>query len=129
MNISVISSLQSLVTKSDITPHYTVENFINPSSLHHFDNHLVDPIIPTSICENNIKDKVFSIPYSSSSQEHEALAKVLSPQDQIVAAKRVEDIDALMSSLPSSTTSSSPPSFYQADKIVPKPIIPSTWES
>lgn len=125
---------ENQIAKSDTTPHYNIENYINPSTWQHYESQLVEPILP-NICEE-IKDKVFSQSFSSASQEYEALAKVqcFTPgncaQDQIVAVNQVEDIGALMPSLPSSTTSSSPAaSFYQADKVVTKPTIPSTWES
>ncbi|XP_057450441.1 MYB-like transcription factor EOBII [Lotus japonicus] len=125
---------ENQIAKSDTTPHYIIENYINPSTWQHYESQLVEPILP-NICEE-IKDKVFSQSFSSASQEYEALAKVqcFTPancaQDQIVAVNQVEDIGALMPSLPSSTTSSSPAaSFYQADKVLTKPTIPSTWES
>ncbi|XP_027343420.1 transcription factor MYB26-like [Abrus precatorius] len=106
-----------IMTKTDTTPYYLVEKFINPSTW----QHLVEPVVP-KLCES-IEHFVCSIPYSSSaSQEHEeAIAcyapGICPPQDQTVEANQVEYIDALiMSSLPSSTTSSSSVSFYQAEK-------------
>ncbi|XP_061371097.1 transcription factor MYB39-like [Gastrolobium bilobum] len=114
-------SQENQITKSDTTPHYIVEKFINiPSTWQHYDCHLVEPIVP-KVCER-IEDYVCSIPYSSSSsQEHEALARIqcdapgIFPQDQTVTTNQVEHIDALMSSLPSLTTSSLSVSFYQVD--------------
>ncbi|TKY48279.1 Transcription factor MYB26 [Spatholobus suberectus] len=108
---------QIMITKSDTTPQFVVEKFINPSTW----QHLVEPNVPR-VCES-IEDYVCNIPYSSSanSQEHEEAVACytpgICPQDQTAAPNQVEYIDALiMSSLPSSTTSSSSVSFYQADK-------------
>nr|KYP58397.1 Transcription factor MYB86 [Cajanus cajan] len=86
--------------------------------------HSLEPPIVPKVCES-IEDYVCSIPFSSSdnnSQEHDPEAVAcytpsICPQDQTVAPNQVEYIDAIiMSSLPSSTTSSSSVSFYQADK-------------
>lgn len=123
---------ENQITKGDAaaTPHYILEKFINPSTWQHYDCHLVEPNTVTvpKVCESgSIEDYVCSIPYTSASQEHEALAQIQSytpsicPQDQtVVTANQVEYIESLMSSLPSSTTSSS---------IVTKPTFPSSWES
>ncbi|KAG4972480.1 hypothetical protein JHK85_038901 [Glycine max] len=111
---------QIMITKSDhTTPHLIVEKFINPSTWQQQQHSVeVEPPILPKVCES-IEDYVCSIPYSSSvnsqDQHVEAVAcftPVICPQDQ------VEYIDALiMSSLPSSTTtSSSVVSFFQADK-------------
>ncbi|CAK8535939.1 unnamed protein product [Lathyrus sativus] len=121
----------------------------------HYDistHHLVEldnPIVP-KVCEiETIKDDfVSSIPFSSSDSQHhhhhDLINQIMAAEaNNIVQAVEYNNImDALImsSSLPSSTTttttttttSSSPPplSFYQApEKILTKPILPSTWES
>lgn len=121
----------SEITKSETTTisHYVVDKFINQSALQQYECHLLEqeqPLVPK--ISDSIEDYVNSIPYSSTSQEqHEASTKFQSyQQDLTVAANQLEFIDALMSSLPSSTTSSS----VSSSQIVTNPtIIPSSeWE-
>lgn len=120
-----------------------LDNFINPNNTYqHYDTpNLVElePInVPKVICETNMKDYVCSIPFSSQeNQIQESATAILNhveegicQQDHQIVATQVEYIDAdlIMSSLPISSTTSS--SFYQGDKLVTKPIIPSSnWES
>nr|KYP54309.1 Transcription factor MYB86 [Cajanus cajan] len=88
--------------------------------------HSVEPTEPKLVSES-IEDYVCTIPYSSASQEqHDATAKFqYYPQDLAVAANQLENnIDAFVSSLPSSTTSS-----VSSSQIVKNPIIPSGWEA
>lgn len=111
-------------------------------SISHHLAELDNSIVP-KVCEiETIKDDfVSSLPFSSSDSQHHHHHDLI---HQIVAAEANNNdvqaveyniMDALImsSSLPSSTTtsSSSPPlSFYQApEKILTKPILPSTWES
>ncbi|KAG2371182.1 hypothetical protein LR48_Vigan05g201000 [Vigna angularis] len=113
---------QTITTKSDTTPHLILEKFINPST---WQNQAVEPTIDLvpKVCES-IEDYVCSIPFSSSAnsqhQHEDAVACYtpgICPQDQIAVPNQVEYIDAIvMSSLPSSTTTSSSVSLYQADK-------------
>ncbi|XP_027337318.1 transcription factor MYB26 [Abrus precatorius] len=116
---------ENQISKSDSTPHYVVDKFINPTALQQYECHLVETIAPK--VSESIEDYVCSIPYSSTSQDqHEASAKFQSnQQDLTVVANQLEYIDALMSSLPSSTTSSS----VSSSQIVTNPIIPSGWET
>ncbi|RDX90484.1 Transcription factor MYB26, partial [Mucuna pruriens] len=117
---------ENQISKSDNTSHYVVDKFINPVSLQQYEcHHLVEPLVPKLISES-IEDYVCSIPYSSTSQEqHEPTPKFQCyPQDLTVAANQLEYIDAFMSSLPSSTTSSS----VSSSQVVTNPIIPSGWE-
>ncbi|XP_061370334.1 transcription factor MYB26-like [Gastrolobium bilobum] len=106
---------ENQITKNDTTPHYVVDKFINPTALQQYECHLVEPIVP----------KV-----GESFEEHVGPAKIQCyppsnyPHYQTVTANQLEYIDALMSSLPSSTTSSS----VSSSKIVTNPIIPSGWE-
>ena len=110
---------ENQIAKSDATPNYIVEKLINPSTWQHYDCHLVEPNIVPKLFES-IEDYVCGIPYSSPSQEA-ALARIqcytpgICPQDQTVAVNQLEYADTLMPSLPSSTTSSSSVSFYQAE--------------
>ncbi|WVZ01399.1 hypothetical protein V8G54_027468 [Vigna mungo] len=113
---------QTMITKSDTTPHLILEKFINPSTWQH---QVVEPTIDLvpKVCES-IEDYVCNIPFSSSANsqhQHEdpvaCYTPGICPQDQIAVPNQVEYIDAIiMSSLPSSTTSSSSVSLYQADK-------------
>ncbi|KAG4955481.1 hypothetical protein AAZX31_15G025000 [Glycine max] len=113
---------QIMITKSDhTTPHLIVDKFVNPSTWQQQHSVEVEPPIVPKVCES-IEDYVCSIPYSSSANSHEEAVAcytpaVICPQDQTAAPNQVEYIDALiMSSLPSTTTSSSSVSFFQANK-------------
>ncbi|XP_058774019.1 transcription factor MYB26-like [Vicia villosa] len=122
-----------------------------PQPQQQYDNsshHLVElehSIVP-KVCEiETIKDNfVSSIPFSSSDSQHHhhdlihqiVAAEANNNDVQAVEYNNIMDALIMSSSLPSSTTttitsSSSPPlSFYQApEKILTKPILPSTWES
>ncbi|XP_061370335.1 transcription factor MYB24-like [Gastrolobium bilobum] len=118
----------SEITKSDTTPHYVVDKFINPTALQQYECHLVEPIVPK--VTESIEDYVCSIPTTSASKEHVGPEKIQCyshsnyPLHQTVTVNQLEYIDALMSSLPYSTTSSS----VSSSKIVTNPIIPSGWE-
>ncbi|QCE09072.1 myb proto-oncogene protein [Vigna unguiculata] len=118
---------QTMITKTadTTTPHLILEKLINPSTWQHQAvEPTVDNLVP-KVCES-VEDYVCSIPFSSSaanSQHHQHEDAVacytpgICPQDQIAVPNQVEYIDAIiMSSLPSSTTSSSSVSLYQADK-------------
>ncbi|CAJ1950926.1 unnamed protein product [Sphenostylis stenocarpa] len=115
---------ENQITKSDTTSHYALDKFINPTALQQYECHLVEPLVPK--VSENIEDYVCSIPFSSAPQEqHEPTAKFQCyPQDLTVAVNQLEYIDAFMSLLPSSTTSSS----VSSTQNVPNPIIPSGWE-
>ncbi|KAG5008623.1 hypothetical protein JHK87_017138 [Glycine soja] len=117
---------ENQITKSDDTTlHYVVDKFINPMVLQQYEGPLVEPIVPK--VSKSIEDYVCSIPYSSTSQEqHEATTTKFQcyPEDLTVAANQLEYVDAFMSSLPSSTTSSS----ASSNQIVSNLIIPSGWE-
>ena len=110
---------ENQITKSDDTTlHYVVDKFFNPMALlQHYEGQLVEPIVPKV---SDIEDYVCSI------QEHEATTAKFQcySQDLTVASNQLEYIDAFMSSLPSSTTSSA----ASSSQIVPNPI-PSGWES
>ncbi|KAK7294364.1 hypothetical protein RJT34_17253 [Clitoria ternatea] len=119
------------ITKSDTntTPHYAVDDkFTNPTALQEYE---CQPILPKVMSES-IEDYVCSIPYSCATQEPQEEAQAITlfqcySQDAIttLGANQVEYIDALISSLPSSTTTSSSVSSSQ---IVTNPIVPSGWE-
>ena len=117
---------ENQITKSDSTRCYTVDKIINPTTtLQQYECQLVEPNVPKF--SESIQDYVCSIPYPYAYQEHEAPAKIqcypssIYPQDQIVAANQMEYIDAIMSSLPTSTSVSS-------SQIVTTPITPSSLE-
>jgi len=109
------------ITKSDTV----LDKFINPTALQEHEYQLVEepePLVP--ITSENIEDYVCSSNYPQ--EQHEATTKFQCyPQDLAVAVNQLEYIDAFMSLLPSSTTSSSSVSSTQK---VPNPIIPSGWE-
>ena len=115
---------ENQITKSETTSDYVLDKFINPTALQQYEYHLVEPLVPKA--SENIDDYVCSIPFSSPPQEqHEAAAKLQCyPQDLTMAVNQLEYIDAFMSLLPSSTTSSSVSSTQK----LPNPIIPSGWE-
>ncbi|KAK7381771.1 hypothetical protein VNO80_00318 [Phaseolus coccineus] len=114
---------ENQITKNDTTSDYVLDKFINPTALQQHECHLVEPLVPK--VSENIEDYVCSIPFSSPQEQHEATAKFEGyPQDLTVAVNQLEYIDAFMSLLPSSTTSSSVSSTQK----VPYPIIPSGWE-
>ena len=107
-----------IIKSDDTTLHYVVDKFFNPMALlQHYEGQLVEPIVPKV---SDIEDYVCSI------QEHEATTAKFQcySQDLTVASNQLEYIDAFMSSLPSSTTSSA----ASSSQIVPNPI-PSGWES
>jgi len=115
---------ENQITKNETTSDYVLDKFINPTALQQHEYHLVEPLVPK--VSENIEDYVCSIPFSSAPQEQQEATEKFEgyPQDLTVAVNQLEYIDAFMSLLPSSTTSSSVSSTQK----VPYPIIPSGWE-
>ena len=109
----ILIQIKKIKLPKVIAPHVIlVDKIINPTTtLQQYECQLVEPNVPKF--SESIQDYVCSVPYSYASREHEAPAKIqcypssIYPQDQIVAANQMEYIDAIMSSLPTSTSVSS----------------------